>query len=104
MDDQSLPLCHSCGAFAWMSVPDSLAQWCTNCGAVVCEHDYGYRPGSSIQQWAADMADAMTRPDHTCQPKWYDRVLGGWWFRLVIRARRENCKACAMGWARPKVW
>lgn len=54
--------CPRCGKSEWRHIPDSLADSCP-CGFVrVYEGDGLFSAGTTIQEWAADMAKAANAP------------------------------------------
>jgi ribosomal protein L37AE/L43A len=54
-----LPACPRCSKSDWTRMPDSLAMACKACGLVLVGTSGGeWKPGASLQEWAADLARA----------------------------------------------
>lgn len=53
------PECPKCKHNEFIPIPDSLAQFCKNCGFVWVGTSGNYRPGKTIFEWAEDLAEGL---------------------------------------------
>jgi len=57
----SVPICPKCKHHDFISIPDSLARACKNCGFVWVGTSGNYSPGRSISEWAEDLAEGYKK-------------------------------------------